>query len=282
MQPAATVCQDVRRVELSLERGGPLEICVSPGLVTALVFDVRVVVDLEQEVRFVEATRGNTSFSVMPPGDGLAGERFRLVATFPDGESVTFVLLVHAGRATRQVEVYRNRRTRESYQHEVDQERAKVQQLQQEKEALQRQLEELREESGDPRTLRRLIASRSLGIAGISAKEIPEQIAIRSEGAITAKRGITYRSGNRVAVEVWLHNPSDEPWTAVAASLVDAKGNALKGIQLWLEGGSIPPRNSRLVVVEADAGPEEAQGGVTLSIREAGPRGITLAKVMLP
>jgi uncharacterized protein (TIGR02268 family) len=281
IQPTAAGCQDVQRIELSLERGSPREICVSPGLLTGFVFDARVTMDLQDEVRF-DVTRGTTSFSLMPPGDAVAGEQFRLTARFLDGASAVFVLRVHRGRATRQVEVFHDKRTRESYQHEVAQAEARIQQLEQDNEALRLQFEHLRLECGDPRGMRRLIASRSMGKAGIPAKELSRKTIERSAGVLAVKRGIMYRSDNLVAAEVWLSNPSAEPWTVVTATLVDSKGIPLKGIQLWQDGEFIAPGKTRLVVVEADAGPGEAHGEVTLTLREDGPRGITIPKVALP
>jgi uncharacterized protein (TIGR02268 family) len=265
-----------------LTHGAPQEICVSSGLLTGFVFDARAVVELEDEIRFAEVTRGNTSVSLMPPGDGVEGERFRLLARFPDGASVTFLLVIHRGRATRQVEVYRDKRTLESYQHEVAQEQARNQQLQEENASLRQQLEQLRTEYGDPRGLRRLIASGSLSKAGIRALEFTREIIRHTEDTLTAPRGVAYRSEDRVAIEVSLRNDGTEPWSASMATLVDAKGKALTGIRLWLEGGSIPPRESRRVVVEADAKPGTPQGEVTLMLREDGPRSITIPRVAVP
>jgi len=282
VQPTAAPCQDVQRIELSWVRGASPEICVSPGLLTGFVFDSRVTVDLEQEIRFAEVTRGNTSVSILPPGDGLAGERLRLTAHFSDGASVTFVLIFHSGQATRQVEVYRDKRTRESFQHEIAQAEARIRQLEQKNELLQHQLEQLRAECGDPRGLRRLIASKSINAKGIRASDIALAILQRVEGALSVVQGRIYRSNNRVTLEVWLHNPSEEPWTLSAVSLVDAKGNSLTGIQFWQDGAFIAPLDTRLVVVEADVVSETELGEVTLSLREAGPRGVTLAKVAVP
>jgi uncharacterized protein (TIGR02268 family) len=271
----------LQRIELSLAPNTSREICISPGLLTGFVFDAPVVVDLEEEIRFAEVTHGRTSINFLPPGDGVIGERLRLTARFLDGTSVTFVLVIHSGQASRQIEVYRDKRTKESYQHEVAQAHAKNQQLQQELERFRRQLEQLREECGEPSSMRRLIASRSMSQAGIRAKELTREFIGYSEGPLSVIRGITYRSDDRIAVEVWLLNLSMTPWIAVAASLVDAKGNELKGMQIWLEGGVIPPKESRLVVLEVEAG-QNPQGDVTLVLRENGPRAITIPKVAVP
>lgn len=282
VQPTPAICPDVQRLELSLEHGATPGVCVSPGLLTGFVFDSRVVVDVEAEIRFAAVTRGNTSVSLMPPEDALEGERFRLTAHFPDGVTVTTVLVVHRGRATRQVEVYRDKRTRESFLHEVAQEQARNQQLQEENESLRRQLEQLRAECGDPREVRRLLASRVMGEAGIPAKRLTPWVINHTQGALTVNHGASFRLVRRVAIAVWLKNGSTEPWSASKATLEDARGTELTGVTHWLEGGSIPPGDSRLLVVEADTESGAPRGELTLVLREDGPRSITIPGVALP
>ncbi|MFL5354314.1 DUF2381 family protein [Archangium sp.] len=277
---AANVCQDVQRIELSLEPGTQ-EICVSPGLLTAFIFDAPVFVELQDEVRFTQITRSRTSAGIMPPEDMMPGERLRLMARYGDGASITFVLTAHPGQATRQVEVYRDKRTRESFLHEVAQERAKNQQLQSELERLQHQFEQLRAECGDPGGLRRLIASKTMGNNGIRTWEFTMKFTGYTQGSLSVTRGISYRSDRRVAVEVWLLNSGTQPWTATSASLVDAKGKELQSLKLWQEA-PIPPKESRMVVVEVNAQQDEPRGDVTLVLREDGPRSITLPGVTLP
>src|SRR5687767_5653785 len=84
----AAACEDVRRIELSREptaRGR--EICVGLGLMTGLLFDAPVSVELQDEVRFVEVTRGRSGIGFVPPRDMAEGERLRLTARFVDGAS---------------------------------------------------------------------------------------------------------------------------------------------------------------------------------------------------
>lgn len=212
----------------------------------------------------------------------MEGERFRLTAHFPDGASVTAVLVVHRGRATRQVEVYRDKRTRESFLHEVAQEQARNQQLQEENESLRWQLEQLRTECGDPRELRRLLASRVMGEDGIPAKKLGPWAINHTQGALSVNHGASFRLVRRVAIAVWLKNGSTEPWSASKATLLDARGREFPGVTLWLEGGSIPPGELRLLVVEADAEAEAPRGELTLMLREDGPRSITIPGVAVP
>jgi uncharacterized protein (TIGR02268 family) len=279
-QRAAAVCQDVQRIELPF-KPGPQEVCVSPGLLTGFIFDAPVVVELQDEVRFTEITRSRTSIGLMPPDDMVPGERLRLTARYGDGVSISFVLVAHSGQATHQVEVYRDKRTRESLLHEVAQEHAKNQQLQIELGRLQHQLEQLRTECGDPGGLRRLIASGAMHPDGIPASPFRTGLIGYTEGSLSVIKGSSYRSGYRIAVEVWLLNSGTEPWTATGASLVDARGKELHGMRLWQEA-AIPPKGSRMVVVEVDAKRGEPRGDVTLMLREDGPRSITIPGVAVP
>lgn len=278
--PVAAVCQDVQRIELSLAPGTH-EICVSPGLLTGLVFDAPVMVDVQDELRFTEVTRSRTGIGVMPPGDMVPGERLRLTARYGDGVSVSFMLIAHSGQATRQVEVYRDRRTRESFQREVEQEHAKNQQLQRNLEWFQHQFEHLRAECGEPSGLRRLVATGTLSKRGILIRAFKKAMLGYSQNALSVSKGVSYRSDTRVAVEVWLVNSGTEPWMATGAALMDSKGEKLRGTRLWQEA-PIAPKLSRLVVVEVDAESGEPQGDVTLLLWEDGPRSITIQGIVLP
>jgi uncharacterized protein (TIGR02268 family) len=288
LPPSAGVdCQEVQRIELSLEPGASREICVSPGLLTGFVFDSSVMVDLQDEPRFAEVTHGRTTISVMPPGDMGPGERLRLTARFTDGassDSITFMLVAHVGQATRQVEVYRDKRTRESFQHEVAQERVKNQRLQGQLERLQHELELLRAECDDPQGLRRPITSGAMNRTGIRAQEFTPGNMIYVAGPLKVTSGVSYHSATRVAVEVRVWNSSPEPWTPVEALLVDAKGKEWKAVRLWQDSTvqQQDPQGEVRVVVEVNAKPDELQGEVTVFLREAGPRGLSIPKVMIP
>ncbi|WP_309896779.1 DUF2381 family protein [Archangium sp.] len=288
LPPSAGVdCQEVQRIELSLEPRASREVCVSPGLLTGFVFDSTVVVDLQEEPRFAQVTHGPTSISVMPPGDMEPGERLRLTARFTDeasSDSITFVLVAHVGQATRQVEVHRDKRTRESFRHEVAQERAKNQRLQGQLERLQHELELLRAECDDPQGLRKLIMSGAINDTGLLAKPFSDENRRYFEGSLAVKDGVSYHSATRVAVKVKVRNSSPEPWTPVQASLVDAKGKEWKAVRLWLDPAFQQQEQKGEVhmVVEVNAKPNELQGEVTVVLREAGPRGLSIPKVMIP
>lgn len=280
---AAAECQEVQRIELSLAPGASHEICVSQGLLTAFVFESPIVVDLQDEPRFAEVTRGRISIGLIPPGDMAPGERLRLTVGFADGSSsdtITFMLVAHAGQATRQVEVYRDKRTRESLLQEVTQERAKNARLQEHLEQLQHQFELLRADCDDPGGLRRLIVSKTMRGGGILAQAFNEKLK-NSEDALMVERGTSYHAASLVAVEMVLRNSSSEPWIAEEASLVDAKGKEWRAVRLW-QAAPILPRESRQVVVEVETSLGEPRGDVTVVLRGSGARGISIPGVTIP
>ncbi len=276
--PPAVRCADVQRVELSLVPTTSFEVCVSPGLMTGFRFDAPVKVDLHDDVRFEEVMQGRSGMSFVPPKDLAPGERLRLTAHLGGGESpqsITFALVAHRGRGTRQVEVYRDKRTRESYQEELEQEHAKNQQLREENQRLRAQL-------AVTGGLRSLLLSGALGDVGISVQQLTgPMVAQHSDGGLSMSRGASYRSKNSVAVEVLLFNASFEPWAAAGASLTSPKGEALEGVRVGQEE-DIPYKQARRVFVEADAATGFPRGEVTLRLWSADGRSITLPRVTFP
>ena len=280
----AAVCEDVRRIELSRSpTNGEREICVSPGLMTGLLFDAPVSVELQDEVRFVEVTRGRSGVSFVPPRDLTEGDRLRLTARFMDGaslqEAIALTLVAHSGRATHQVEIYRDRRTRESFQQEVAQERAKHQQLSEENQRLRGELERMRTRFEQAVGLRGVIMSGAMGPKGVAARPLTG-LDVLAERDLLVTRGFCYRSDGRAAAAVWVSNSGTEPWTVVGASL-SVNGEPMKGV-VW-QGETIAPGETGLVVVEI-VGAEDAllRGEATLSLWEAGPRVIHIPQVTFP
>lgn len=276
--PSGAACEDLQRVELALAPATTArEICVSPGLVTSFVFDVRADVELQDEVRFLEVTRGRSTISFLPPRDMMPGERLRLMARLETGgaqeELVPFTLVARSGQATHQVEVYRDQRSRESYQHEVTQERAKVQQLREQLEQLQKRLAQ----SGG---LRELIITRALTPKGIQGQRLDPKPSGTPEG-LSFKRGSSYRTDRSIAVEAWLVNPGSETWTVVDASLVDATGKELKPKKFSHER-LMTPDATDLVVVEFEATRQDAQGEYTLMLRDDAGHVLHIPHVTFP
>ncbi|HYO65273.1 MAG TPA: DUF2381 family protein [Archangium sp.] len=276
--PPATGCADTQRHDLSLAPAADVEVCVSPGLSTSFHFDIPAAVDVQDDVRFEELLRSRRLLTLVPPPDMTPGERIRLTVRFEEGtarQSATFLLVGHRGRAARQVEVYHDQRTRESLLQEIEQERAKSQQLREEDQQLRALLNQ---SSG----LMGLLRSSALGDTGITVwqplKSMGEQ---HSDDALKLTRIVTYRSKDSVAVEVWLKNSGADPWSVAGASLVDTTGERLEGMRIG-QDGPIPPGKTLRVFVEADAASGIPRGEVTLRLWSEEGRAITIPQVVFP
>lgn len=276
--PPVASCVDVQRIELALDPpAAAREICVSPGLTTSLRFDAPAIVELQDEVHFEAVVRDRKLLTVMPPPEMSAGERLRLTVRFegePASSGITLMLVGHSGRATHQVEVSRDERTRESLRQELLQERARTAQL---REVLAR-TQSLLDESGG---LRSLIASKTMGSDGVQAQTLKLELPEPPEGGFSLVTGSSYRATRSVAAEVWLRNSGPEPWRVAGGSLVDARGVELKGLK-FRQDEVIAPNEVKPVIVEVDALGDQARGELTLMLWDAGGRTIILPKVTFP
>jgi uncharacterized protein (TIGR02268 family) len=243
---------------------------------TNFIFDARAEVELQDEARFAAVSRGRNTVSILPPRDMAPGERLRFTALLGDGksqQSVTFLLVAHSGQATRQVEVYRDQRTPESYQQELAQERAKYQRLREELERMRVQLER----SGG---LRGLIASKVVSKTGVQTRLLK---AMRGplENGLFLRKGFSYRTDQAVALELWVANFSSEPWMTSDVSLVDARGNELQGLKLR-QDSPIAPGSDGLVLLELAASRKDVRGELTVTLGDGGARSIAIPRVVFP
>lgn len=254
------------------------EICVSPGMMTGFLFDtIPRSLELQEEVRFVEVLRGQRGISFVPPKDMMPGERLRLTIRFEAAASqevITFILVAHRGQATRQVEVYRDRRPQESYQQEAEEERAKNQQLRNENQRLRVQLEQAQ-------GLRNLIANKIVGRSGVQSLEIPLDTTKHPTGGVFFDTVISYRADDTVVAEAWLQNSSSEPWKTIRASLIAANGEEVPGIQL-LQVDAIEPDGRKEVFLEVMANRKKLHGEFTLMLWDERSRVITLPGLRFP
>jgi uncharacterized protein (TIGR02268 family) len=278
VEETAGSCEDSQRIELARVPAAAREVCVSPGVMTGFVFDTTLVdVELQDEVRFGDVLHGRNSIVLFPPRDMEPGERLRLTVRLGKESSqqlVAFTLVAHRGQATRQVEVFRDERPRESYQQEVAQEQAKNQRLREENQRLQVQLER-------SQGLRSLIANKTVGVRGVRTLNLTPDADEPSNGALSFRSVISYRAENTVAAEVTLLNSSAKPWTAVGASLIGAQGEEMAGLKLRQEK-AIEPHATDSVIVEADARPNQAQGQWLLKLWDAESRVIAIPGVVFP
>ncbi|WNG30107.1 DUF2381 family protein [Cystobacter fuscus] len=292
-QPPLPNCEaSPSRVKLPAEPTGKVEeVCISPELPITFRFDSLLVpgsLELQERERFEDVAPGTRSFTLHPPADLQAGERFKVVVRFTDGAaptSATFILVGHPALGTRQVNVFRHKRTVEDYQKETQEERKKSQQLGQE-------LERLRMEKG-PGGLAGLIASGLMTVddTGVKAEHITRRVTQPASNALYIRHVYSYRVTTRqedvvrVAVAVKLLTLGTQPWALKDAALV-GKGQEPKPMKVSWQPSPISPgaaKEEEVVVVEWELTAREAQGPFTLKLwDQSGKRLITLGNVTFP
>jgi uncharacterized protein (TIGR02268 family) len=277
-------CERARpRVELSTTPMGKVPVvCIGPRVSTSFRFDSPIrpeSVRLEGRERFQDEAIGRQSLHLDPPENLLPGERFTLEVCFADELAPAcagFLLVAHPGLAMRQVDVFRQPRRAAAYYQRVAEE-AEARQCREE-------VRQLRAERGVPDGLRGALASGLVsGEGGVAVRDLARSVTEREGNALGGARVHSYRAQGRVAVEVWLKNPGDVPWTAAGAVLRGAKGEVLKPLALWQQGPIPPGKEGGTVVVEVLATAEEARGTYTLTLWDAErQRTVTLGDVTFP
>ncbi|WP_367303425.1 DUF2381 family protein [Corallococcus exiguus] len=283
-QPEASASSpSARRIELTPDDGlSAPEIAISTGLSTILVFDSDMThdeVELEGRDRFELVDVGRTTLRLVPSSHVTAGEKFRLIVRFRDGAApgrASFLLRVHPAKAEPLIEVYRGKRTIETYQQEARELRAELMRYQGE-------IARLVAEQDAPGGLAGLVSSGALDEHGVTGRVVTKDVAQAAGNALEATSVKSYRSAKGVAVEIQLVVKAGAlPWVANGATLRGKAGAELKVLRLWQQG-PIPVGEFGLVVVEADAPSVAAQGAFSLKLWEAaGPRVITLGNVTFP
>lgn len=235
---------------------------------------------LEGRERFALVDAGLTVLRLIPSEKVSAGERLKLTVRFQDGAapaSATFVLLAHPARSEAHVEVYRRKRSVETYQEEVRQARIEAEKCREEN-------ERLRAERSAPDGLTGLISTKVLSGWGVEFRDVTKDVTQSPGGAVGKHYVRTYRAARRVAVEVFLvSRGDDQPWTAKGATLRGKANEELKVLQVWQSGPVAPGSDAPRVVVEAEAASESPQGPFTLKLwDEDGRRTVTLGSVAFP
>lgn len=248
-----------QRIEL---KAGPVgevpEVCISPGVATLLSFDAdlsREAVTLEGLERFAKVDLGDSTLKLVPSERILPGVRLLLTVRFKDGadpKSATFWLRVHPARATSLVEVYRQRRPLESCQQEV--------------------------------RITALLEAGLMDIAGVIATDITRTVSVSQASALHQHKVVSYRSSQRVAVEITLRLLQDgPPWRAVGAELVRPGHQALRMLPPWQQEPIHFGGTEQRVLLEAEATAKELQGTFTLKLWDAdGARSAILTGVTFP
>jgi uncharacterized protein (TIGR02268 family) len=260
------------------------ELCISPGLSTTLLLygaellPGGVTVDGREHFTLVEV--GNTVLRLVPSERVVPGERLRLTVRFRDGAapaSAAFWLVVYAGQVEPLVEVYREKRTVESYQQQVQEKDSQLRQCQEDNARLLAEKE-------SPGGLTGLLATGLMDEKGVTAKNLYKSVVEHAEIAIRVVRVFSYRSTSRVAVVLELDpTPGMEPWRVVRGELVGPGRRALRVNPPWQREPLRDEAKDRRVVIEAEATEAEARGSFTLKVwGEDGTRTIILTGVVFP
>lgn len=272
----------VRRVEVPAEPSGDMrEVRISPGLSTAFFFDSEIQgVEIEERGLFELVDFGMTILRLVPSARLAPGARLRLSVHFKDGAapaSAFFALVVHPAQAEPLVEVYRHKRTLESYRQEGKEAREEARRCREEN-------ERLHTECKGVGGLRGLLATMVMAKEGVMARDLHRSVVWAPTSALRLKDVFSYRASQRVAVELLLGNPEDtQSWTTGGATLTSTTGEALRVLPVWQQEPITSDSRNPRVVVEAEASENEARGSFILKLWEAGgKRTITLSNVTFP
>ena len=256
-----------RLLELEPASTAPLEVCVTPGLGTTLLFGAPIIpasVVLQGEEHFEPPEPVSRSLLLLLRDPLPAGTRLKLEARFADGaspEQVTLLLVVHPAQLVRQVRVVRRVHTVEFYQQREQQARAEAQRY---KEALERVENEPQVQGG----LRGLIRSGMVvGDRGVAARDISNEVRRSPSSVLRQHKVWVYHSVGRVALNVELYNEGTRACQVTGASLTGPRGEALTLLPLGPQAAIAPRREEAGgVVVEAVAPADEIQGAYRLAL----------------
>ncbi|MBM7114721.1 DUF2381 family protein [Archangium primigenium] len=274
VSPPPPACEEHQTLELA--RAGTRDICIARGTLTGLLFDAPVTVELEDEARFAEVLRGRSGLGLVPPADLRPGERFRLTVRFEQespSRPTTLVLVSQSARATRQVDVFRDQRSREALARQLEEERARNQRLQEENRALREQLAPT-PPSPRPRE------ETEPGPRGLITRALRGRPARPGE-ALRAVHGHSYRASGRVGVRLLLVNEGDTPWPLAGAELSGPRGEPLRDVTV-VPTGPLKPGEERVVRVEAPLPEDVPLEALRLTLQAEDTRAFTLPEIPLP
>lgn len=251
---------------------------------TGLLFDHPVVVEFQDEARFIEIIRGRTGISFVPPPDMLPGEQLRLTANLQVREShqsVTFALIAYPGQATHQVEVHGDTRTWQSLHDELNQAWLMSKRLKEENEALKAELAQAQVQLARSTGLRGSYIAGDIGWRrGVATREFElPQVAETRSGELSAVRAVSYRGSKSVAVAVAVLNTTPDPWMLENATLVNSQGETLAAIRVW-QPETLLPNDTLRVFVEFETN-RVPSGPATLNL-EGDTRVISVSNVVFP
>ncbi|HEX8819857.1 MAG TPA: DUF2381 family protein [Archangium sp.] len=280
-----------RHVELTADDAGQVPpIAIGPNRATTFVFHTPLLpggVVVEGREFFLSVTVDEAAgvVNVLPSGALSPGRELMLTARFADGavpEWARLRLVVSATRAERQVEVYRQPRSAESYRQAERRERERAERC----EARLAQVEAQGPYAGG---LTGLFDAGLLGNGkGLAVKNLAQDFTQRPGETLHVQQVWSYRAkkDNTVAVELKVENTGQESWTArgvEGTELVSPEsGERLRILRVRQTGPLLPGDEGRLVV-EAQALEGHSTGLFVLKLEEAdGQRTLTVRKVTFP
>ncbi|WP_309894052.1 DUF2381 family protein [Archangium sp.] len=273
-----------RHLELTADSTRPQpEVRISPGRATTLVFNAPLLpggVQVEDEHLVTLAVNESRSLVTLLPSDSTPPDKsLSLTVRFADGavpESVIFRLVPHP-RAERQVRVYRQPRSADSYKQEAEQERERA-------ERCEAELARTQAEQPHPEGLVSLFAAELVGQGhGLQEKTLTATTQRPGE-ILRVKHSFSYRAehAGRVVVELWVTHTGHQPWTLEGAELMNTQGTRLNVLRVW-PSQPISPGDRRQLVVEVEATEKQSRGTFLLELREAGGAGtVTVRGVTFP
>lgn len=274
-------CADIRRLDFSPPMLAAPRICVSPGILTGLLFDHPVDVDLQDEVRFAEVTRGREFIGFIPPRDMVSGERLRLTAVLSVGDtrqSLTFVLVAHPGQGSHQVEITYQERSWQSLNDALGQTLLTNRRLSEKIATLEAEAAQAREQLDSRTGLCGAYAGGQLSYDGIKTRVL--HLLNGWSGELRVHQVVSYRGTPNVAVEVTLINPTQESWRLEKATLVNARGETLNALR-FRQAEALRPGEKLPVFVEFDP-TNFALDSTTLTLADGGARTVSIPDVVFP
>lgn len=237
---------------------------------------------VEERERFRSVAVDETAglVTLLPSGALPPGRELILTARFADGEVpewATFRLVVHPTRAERQVEVYRQSRSAESYQRGERQQRERAEQC---------EARLVEAEGSRSWGITSLLDAKLLGMGkSVAVQQLVQDMTPYPGETLRVRYVWIYRAGGRVAVELWVLNTDTRPWTVEGVEGVEwvsAEGTRLRVLRVW-QPQPLTQGDTRQIVVEAEALTEQVQGTFVLKLGEAGgPRTLIVRGVTFP
>ncbi|MCY1015499.1 DUF2381 family protein [Pyxidicoccus sp. MSG2] len=241
----------VRRIDLKETRAPLPEVHIGPGLTTTVLFDSPIRLDevvLEGRERFQRLGMSEDHLVLVPSSTFVHGEQLRLEVRFRDDaapERAAFMLVVDAARVERQVEIYRQPRTAESYRVEVEELKKGIARLRQEVGRLHQTNAPTGGSDSLPATIARVLEVEATPLTfGRQDSSVPASV---------SEVNVVRLSGRWLALSMILKGERGSgAWTAVEVVLRDARGQAVKALPPWQQGPVRPGTSPQVVIMMED------------------------------